>query len=184
MTPLTQKIVRELLHYCPDSGHLAWKPRPVETSKVKRVCKAWNTRYSGKITGIIRNKHNKRVYGVLRLYRRRYYAHRVIWLYMTGEWPSRVDHIDGDGTNNTWINLREVSHRTNCMNKRKSRRNTSGVTGVCFNKPAKKWIARITVDYKLIYLGSCVEFNEAVKIRRDAEIEYGFHENHGGPRKS
>ena len=38
-----------------------------------------------------------------------YLAQDLAFFYMRGRWPRwRVEHIDGDKTNNVWHNLREV----------------------------------------------------------------------------
>ena len=34
-----------------------------------------------------------------------YSSDRLAWLYMTGYLPDTVEHIDGDITNNSWLNL-------------------------------------------------------------------------------
>ena len=57
--------------------------------------------------------------------------------------------------------------------------NTSGVTGVSWNRKAGKWDAYIKVNGKRINLGYYVDKQDAIKTRRDAEIKHGFHENHG-----
>lgn len=53
-------------------------------------------------------------------------------------------------------------------------KSTTGVRGVYFNKRKKKYQAFINVDKKQVYLGSSRNFDEAVKMRRDAECEYGY----------
>lgn len=54
-------------------------------------------------------------------------AHRLAWLYMTGEWPRQeIDHIDGDRANNKWLNLRDVDHATNMQNRRVAQSNNVG----------------------------------------------------------
>ena len=57
--------------------------------------------------------------------------------------------------------------------------NTSGVTGVCFSKKGNKWFARIRLDGKSKHLGSFADKQDAIEARKDAEIKYGFHPNHG-----
>lgn len=59
------------------------------------------------------------------------------------------------------------------------RRNSTGVTGVRFNKRYNTRGAHIGVNGTEIHLGSFKTLGEAATARRDAEIKYGFHENHG-----
>ena len=43
-----------------------------------------------------------------------YYAHRLAWFYVYGEWPvNELDHIDEDKENNAIDNLREATHAEN-----------------------------------------------------------------------
>jgi len=104
-------------------------------------------------------------------------AHRLAWFYMEGEWPTgHINHIRDD---NRWVNLREVSNQENHKNQSISINNKSGVIGVCWNKKARKWHAQIKVNYKAISLGCFSDIHNAIKARKDAEIKYGFHKNHG-----
>ena len=51
--------------------------------------------------------------------------------------------------------------------------NTSGVTGVCFDKRINKWYAQIKVkNKKRITLGYFTNFEEAVVARKEAEQKY------------
>lgn len=110
---------------------------------------------------------------------RRLRAHRVIWKLMTGDEPRQVDHINGNRQDNRWSNLRDVAHQTNGQNQKKPVTNTSGVCGVCWHRGARKWQARIRVNDRHIYLGVFDSMEEAVRVRKTAEREYGFHPNHG-----
>ena len=83
-----------------------------------------------------------------------------------------VDHINHDLTDNRKQNLRVVSRSKNAKNVKVKSNNTSGVPGVSFDKRTNKWAVRITVDYKDYYLGEYVDFNHAVKVRKDAENKY------------
>ena len=110
----------------------------------------------------------------------RYYMHRLAWLYVYGEWPKYViDHINGVRDDNRIKNLRDVKEGDNFKNCAISKTNTSGVTGVSFIKKHKTWKAYICVDYKLINLGSFEVKDDAISARKNAEIKYGFHKNHG-----
>ena len=57
-------------------------------------------------------------------------------------------------------------------NTRLKSNNTSGVTGVNWDKRYNKWEARIKKDYKQIHLGYFNDFEDAVKARKDAEKKY------------
>ena len=74
-----------------------------------------------------------------------YAQHRVIWLYMTGEWPSEdVDHINLDPSDNRWENLRQVTHSENCRNNKASKKE---FYGVYWQKQNRNWIARIDQNH-------------------------------------
>ena len=102
------------------------------------------------------------------------YNHRLIWVWMTGEQPDQIDHIDGNGLNNKWDNLRSVPQSVNSKNLKMYATNTSGKTGVCFRKDSSRWRARIMVDNKSISLGTFATKDEALAVRADAEVKYNF----------
>ena len=107
-------------------------------------------------------------------------GHRIAWLLHYGCWPVlQIDHRDGDGLNNRIDNLREVTNQQNAMNMRLNRTSTTGVSGVRWHKIAKKWNVRITVGQQEIYLGLYENFEDAVRVRKEAESKYGFSERHG-----
>lgn len=80
-------------------------------------------------------------------------AHRLAWLYMTGEWPEKdVDHMNGDRADNRWANLRAADDSINAQNQRKaSSNNISGYLGVTTQGNGFK--ATIRSEGKVIYLG-------------------------------
>ncbi len=64
----------------------------------------------------------------------------------------QIDHIDGDGLNNTRPNLRAATYAQNNQNRGKTKRNTSGIKGISWDKQRSKWLAQIccdTIRYKL-----------------------------------
>lgn len=102
----------------------------------------------------------------------KYRAHHVIWMMKTGAWPiGKVDHKDRNGLNNKWDNLRLASDTENARNKSIHNNNTSGYTGVSWNKNKKKWLAHITVNYKTIVIGRFDNIDDAVKARKAKEKE-------------
>lgn len=83
-----------------------------------------------------------------------------------------VDHINHDTLDNRKSNLRIVTHQQNMLNSSVNKNNTSGVKGVSWNKKYKKWNANIGFNGKNIYLGCYNDFEDAVKVREEAEIKY------------
>ena len=67
---------------------------------------------------------------------------------------------------------RVCTQHQNCMNQNKRSNNTSGYTGVLWDKAKNKWMARIKVNYKQIFLGYYDTLEEAIKVREQAEIRY------------
>lgn len=183
MEELTQEIVQELLDYNPETGILTWKERSKEWFKRERDWKPWNIRFAGKEAGHdwkgSKGRKASTSYRQISIFSIIYPAHRVAWMYYHGYWPNVIDHINGNGLDNRITNLRDVSYQENSKNMAKFCNNTSGVTGVCWCNTHEKWIARINVRGKKITLGYFENFDEAVEARKSAEVEYGYHENHG-----
>jgi hypothetical protein len=83
-----------------------------------------------------------------------------------------IDHINHDKLNNCRSNLRIVTEQQNHMNRSKTKRNTSGIIGVCWHKAREKWIAQIRLNNKQINLGYFDDLEDASKARKEAEIKY------------
>lgn len=58
-----------------------------------------------------------------------------------------VDHRNGWGLHNFPSNLRATDRFGNMRNRRRPSTNTTGYKGVCFHKPARKWMASINGTY-------------------------------------
>jgi hypothetical protein len=80
-----------------------------------------------------------------------------------------VDHEDHDTLNNRRDNLRVCTYSQNAMNRRLMVTNTTGTPGIYWRQAANKWMVKITVDYKTVYLGQFGTLDEAKRARRDAE---------------
>lgn len=85
-----------------------------------------------------------------------------------------VDHIGGKNTrnDNRKSNLRITTYSKNAMNHNINKKNTSGVTGVHYDKTDKVWVAKICVNKKTIQLGCYKKFEDAVAARKQAEDIY------------
>ena len=94
---------------------------------------------------------------------KRYYAHRLAWLFVTGSWPdNEIDHVNGIPTDNRWSNLREASSTLNKQNMRRAKSNSkSRVLGVSWDASREKWTARIRVLGSYRYLGRFSTADEA-----------------------
>lgn len=156
---LTQARVRELFGYNSDTGEFV----------------RLNSIQGGK-SGLIRTK--RRGYLSVKIDYVMYSVHRVIWLWMTGAFPKdQIDHINHIRDDNRWVNLREATQRENASNVSKSKRNRSGVVGVAWH--VGKWRVKIHFNGKDIYLGRYSSLSEAAKVRKCADVKYGYHKNHG-----
>ena len=176
---MDQSQLRQLLHYDKDAGHFTWLKRPVEMFKNKRSCSIWHTKFEGKKAGSLQKSGNC-CYVVIVIHAKKYLAHRLAWLYETGSFPNdQVDHINGEGTDNRFVNLRDVSNAVNGRNCRSNSNKTSGVMGVYFYKRDGLWCSYITKNRKTTVLGRFQDKFEAICARKSAEVRMGFHGNHG-----
>ena len=87
---------------------------------------------------------------------RKYQAHRLAILYVTGTWPTGdVDHINGIRTDNRLSNLRVVSRSVNCQNRRQANKTkTTDLLGAYWDKKMRRFTSYIYVNGKSKYLGS------------------------------
>ncbi len=169
-----------LLSACFDSGVLAWKRRHEGMQAAgKTLTRHGANIFNGKF--LRRSVGNVGPNGYLQLGFLGYdlLAHRVIWAMRFGAWPDRkVDHINGDRTDNRTVNLRLVDNTEHTRNMARPRRNTSGQIGVRRMRGGR-WQAYIGLSNRQRHIGVYENFDEAVAARKAAERAYGFHENHG-----
>jgi hypothetical protein len=130
---LTQEKLKEHLHYNPETGVWTWIKSP--RSKVQ----------VGDTTGHI-DVHGYVEIGFLN---RIHKAHRLAWIYMTGENPkSDLDHINNIKHDNRWVNLRLATRPQNVYNSKLRSDNTSGYRGVSYKANVKKWCVQVTYKGK------------------------------------
>lgn len=140
-TPADQAdFLRSILSYEPETGQFFWR----QSRRGRKAGAPVGTPKSA--DGYLRI----RVEGV------RYYAHRLAWLYVYGEWPNHfIDHINGGRADNRIANLRSATDSVNAQNRRSGRHNRStGFLGVSFDSRGKKYRASITVGGKHRHLGT------------------------------
>lgn len=148
---LTQSELKHKLHYNPLSGVFTWL---VSAKKVKY----------GDAAGTL----DKDGYTVIRIAGRGYKAHRLAFLYMTGDFPvNTVDHKDKRPSNNAWENLRNATHSQNSCNR--DSKSKSGHKGVYWL--AGKWMASVTINKKLKYLGVFSDIEVAATVANNARIQ-------------
>ena len=80
--------------------------------------------------------------------------------------------IDGNPLNCLKSNLRICTEKENSMNHKIQSNNTSGCSGVTFRKDTNKWTVSIQVGYKVYRLGCYNSKEEAIRVRKEAEIKY------------
>lgn len=134
---LSRERLVDLISYEPITGIFTWRvaPRGVKPGK---PC--------GHLTA-----HG---YLTIRIDKRPYYAHRLAWLYMTGEWPSaEVDHINRNSADNRWANLRSADRRGNVANRTRRRDNRSGHKGVYLARSGR-FTAQVRINGKAVHLGT------------------------------
>lgn len=137
MRDLTAGRLRELLDYDPDTGVFTWK-----ISRRGRV-------KAGDVAGALRHDG----YIQIGIDGRLHQAHRLAWLYVTGESPpSEIDHISCVRTDNRIANLRLATRSENQQNQSKAqKRNKTGFLGVSPHQG--KFQAQIKVDGKVRTIG-------------------------------
>jgi hypothetical protein len=158
---INQERLKEVLYYDPDTGIFTWKVSLSNSIKIGNMagCK----RKNGYIFIMISGKY--------------YRAHRLAWLYMTGEFPKdMIDHVDQDRSNNAFNNLRDVSNSVNQRNARRHKNNTSGITGIA--KIGNNWRVAINNEgtYEQKYFP---DLESAIAYNTTRRSELGYHENHG-----
>lgn len=160
---INQQILKDILHYNQDTGIFTRKLRTSPRSDAGEI--------AGTITswGYIQISVNNHLYR----------AHRLAFMYMTGEFPVEVDHINHNAADNRWSNLRPATSLINSRNMSRRHDNKSGCSGVTWSNSHKKWKVKITVNYEPIHLGVFNSLFDAVAARKSAENNFGFHPNHG-----
>lgn len=181
-TNITPEMLRKLLRYEPETGKLFWRARTPDLFEdgkrsAEHLCANWNSRWAGKEAFTSGNGNG---YKSGHIFSRKYKAHRVIWAIFYGAWPEhQIDHKNGVRSDNRISEMRSVTPEENSRNQKMRKTNTSGHMGVQWVKRDEKWRARINVDGKRKELGDFTNKDDAIAVRKAAEVKYGYHPNHG-----
>ena len=153
---ITQKRCKEVWNYDPITGKFSWKEKVSDKVIV------------GTTAGSVRPDK----YVQVRLDGKIYFVHRLIWLWMTGEFPKKsVDHINGIRYDNRWENLREAGKSDQQENRSKSKNNSTGYTGVIYEKRRNLYRADIMSKNKSYFLGYFETAEQASEAYKQAKSE-------------
>lgn len=139
---ITADIVRERLVYSPDTGEFHFR----------------SGRYAGRRAGSYSDIGYWRIF----VDGRTYYAHRLAWIYMFGEAPFEIDHINRDRADNRICNLREATALQNIANK--GVMSAHGYKGVSISRRKNRepgWSAYIRINGRSKRLGTFDRIEDA-----------------------
>ena len=98
-------LLTQYFKYDPSTGKLFW----IKQSGAIRV-------------GDVAGRRDKEGRTTIRFKTELYHATRLIWLLQTGAEPLfEIDHIDGNASNDAWLNLRDIPHTHNMQNQKRKR---------------------------------------------------------------
>jgi hypothetical protein len=142
-------VLRTLLVYNPETGVFSNKITRSSNSK------------EGSEAGSLQNNG----YVSIHIHGRKYLAHRLAYLYMTGRWPEGfIDHINGIRTDNSWLNLRECNNSQNMHNLHREYKNVY--------PNGSGYMVKISKDNQEFYLGTFKTKQEAKDVAIKARKLY------------
>ena len=159
---LTQQEVIDLFDY--RDGHLYW--RKALNKRIQIVSRAGTISNVGYIAVMVNRK--------------RYQAHRLIFLLHNGWLPEFIDHIDRDRVNNRIENLRAATKAQNQRNTPVRRDSSSGAKNVCWSHKLKKWVVRLRINNKPTHIGVFEDKDLAIFVASEYRDKYhGEFARHG-----
>lgn len=125
---IDQHLLKSILDYNESTGVFRWKVL------------AGNRILAGSNAGSIDKESG---YIVIRIKATTYLAHRLAYIWMTGEAPDMIDHRNTIKTDNAWLNLRPTNHVLNAQNSKARSTNVLGLKGITLT-PSGTYHARVT----------------------------------------
>lgn len=165
MNTLTQDTLKEYLRYEPETGNF-YRVKINPTARHIRV-------------GDLAGSDDGQGYLKISLLGKRYSAHRLAFLYMTGKFPRMVDHIDCNKSNNTWTNLREVTVAQNNYNRKVQANNKAGIKNVRWSPERNCWVVEFISNRKQVWVSTHKDLEDAketaIKVRDSLQGEFANH---------
>ena len=123
------------------------------------------------VEGTVAGTKTPQGYLVVKILGKKYPAHWIVWVLNRGEWPTRLDHINGNRADNRIENLRESSHTENMWNA-KSRNGQTRVKGVVWEKSKERYRVRMRVNGQRLSFGHFKTLDEARSAVQAARTKY------------
>ncbi|WP_328186873.1 HNH endonuclease [Marinobacter sp. OP 3.4] len=173
----SKDLLESFLEYDAETGIFVLKPRSRQYFKTERAWKIFMSRDAGRKAGGLASNG----YRYIALLGTKYLAHRLAMIISgTDPYGKHVDHINGDRDDNRLSNLRLVDNSQNHRNGKLHSSNTSGVSGVCWDKSVKKWIARVFVEPNVSKtIGVFQDIEDAKKAVIRIRESSGYTDRHG-----
>lgn len=155
---MTQSEALELFDY--KDGILYWKKKAHKTGPD----------YTGCIAGCV-NMHGRTI---VKVNRKTWLVHRIIFLMFNGYLPEFIDHADRNKLNNRIDNLRDATYSQNNANRSVQKNNKCGLKGIYKRKNRNVWVVRVGVGIKRKYIGGYQTKEEAHEVyKREVVKIYG-----------
>lgn len=137
------------LYFLYNDGKLFWKQKVSDKVTIGKQAGS----YGGK-------------YGLVKLFNKGYYIHKVVYYMFYGTWPKLIDHINGNQTDNRIENLRSATYSLNNRNRGKQprKKSTSKYKGVFWSEKRKSWIVRASINNKPFHIGQSKSEEDAAKM--------------------
>jgi len=125
---VTQQDLFDRFEYNPETGIFTYATAPYKKAQLL-----------GQVAGSVANNG----YISIMIDKVHYLAHRLAWLYVYGEFPEQIDHINRNRLDNRISNLRLCTTVSNQHNTTHHVPGVSGVVGVSYNAREKAYRCRI-----------------------------------------
>lgn len=151
---ITKELINSVFYY--KNGFLFWKETVGQRGKKDTIAGSFDKK------GYVCVKYNGKMYK----------AHRLIFLMHYGYLVEKIDHEDGNPSNNCINNLRPASSIENGCNSKLSKKNTSGVKGVSWHKLKNKYDVKVSVNGVRKHFGSYNTLEEAKDVAIKVRVKY------------